>query len=88
MLLKHCEKLKYGSNILNLDTRWKWSASRPSHFTPGDRSHDIHWMGVWVMPQIRSGRCGKEKNYVTLPGIELWSSYPVAYSQYQLSYQI
>jgi hypothetical protein len=36
----------------------KWSVSRPCRFTPlGERAPGTHWIGGWVGPQSRSGRC-------------------------------
>jgi hypothetical protein len=29
----------------------KWSASRPSRFTPGERAPGTHWIGRWVGPR-------------------------------------
>jgi hypothetical protein len=30
----------------------EWSASRPARaFTPGERTHGIHWTGGWVGPR-------------------------------------
>jgi hypothetical protein len=29
----------------------KWSASRPCHFTPGERALGTHWIGGWVDPR-------------------------------------
>jgi hypothetical protein len=34
--------------ILDLSTRWIWSASRPSHFTPREGAPVTHWIGGWV----------------------------------------
>jgi hypothetical protein len=32
---------------LNLSTRWKWLASRPSRFIPYLRAQCTRWIGVW-----------------------------------------
>jgi hypothetical protein len=29
----------------------EWSASRPSHFTPKERTPDTHWIGGWLSPR-------------------------------------
>jgi hypothetical protein len=29
----------------------EWSASRPCHFTPGERVPDTRWLGGWVGPE-------------------------------------
>jgi hypothetical protein len=29
----------------------EWSASRPGHFTPGDRAPGTHWIGGWMDPR-------------------------------------
>jgi hypothetical protein len=29
----------------------EWSASRPGHFTPGERASGAHWIGGWVGPR-------------------------------------
>jgi hypothetical protein len=29
----------------------EWSASRPGHFTPGERAPGTHWIGGWVDPR-------------------------------------
>jgi len=46
----------------------EWSASRPGRFaperTPGSHRIEVGWA------QIRSGRCGEEKNSQPPPGIE------------------
>jgi hypothetical protein len=38
-------------HILDLDTRWVWSASRPGRFTPRERTPGTHWRGGWVGPR-------------------------------------
>jgi hypothetical protein len=46
----------------------KWSASRPSSFTPWERAPGTHWIGGWVGPQVGLDK-GKWK-CLTLPGLE------------------
>jgi hypothetical protein len=29
----------------------EWSALRPAHFTPGERTPGTHWIVVWVDPR-------------------------------------
>jgi hypothetical protein len=29
----------------------EWSASHPSHFTPGDKTSSTRWIGGWVDPR-------------------------------------
>jgi hypothetical protein len=48
----------------------EWSASRPGHFTPREKSS---WYPLdWSLggPQGRSGCCGERKNSQLLPGLE------------------
>jgi hypothetical protein len=37
--------------ILDLGISWRWSASRPGRFTPGEIALSIHWIGGWVGPE-------------------------------------
>jgi hypothetical protein len=37
--------------ILDLGTRWEWSASRSGRFTPRERAAGTHWIGGWVGPR-------------------------------------
>jgi hypothetical protein len=37
----------------------EWSASRPGHFTSGERAHGTRWVGGWVGP--RAGLDDAEK---------------------------
>jgi hypothetical protein len=39
----------------------EWSASRPSHFTPGKRALDPHWIGGWAGPRAGLNAVEKEK---------------------------
>jgi hypothetical protein len=48
----------------------EWSASRPSRFTPGERSPGTHWIGDWVDPIAGSNDMEKRK-FLALPGLEL-----------------
>jgi hypothetical protein len=36
--------------IRNLDTRWRWSALYPGHFTTGERTPVTRWIGGLVGP--------------------------------------
>jgi hypothetical protein len=58
------EEWGYSSAMLNLDARWRWSASCPCYFTPGETALSAHCIGGWVGPIM-------EKNPYPLPGIEL-----------------
>jgi hypothetical protein len=29
----------------------EWSASRPGHFTPGERAPVTYWIGGWLAPE-------------------------------------
>jgi hypothetical protein len=56
--------------ILDLSTRWRWSASRPSRFIPQGK---IPWCPLDKRlgePQSRSGRCGEGKNSQALSRLE------------------
>jgi hypothetical protein len=47
-----------------------WSASHPSHFTPGERASGTLWIGGWVDP--RTGQDDVERRQILpLPGFEL-----------------
>jgi hypothetical protein len=48
----------------------------PLRLYTGEKTPGTVWIGAWVGPQIRSGRCGEEKNLV-LPGIEPKASSPL-----------
>jgi hypothetical protein len=61
---------RYTSIILNLGTRWRWSASPPSAL-PRRTCHRCTLDRRLGGPQSRSGRCGMKKNLLPLPGIEL-----------------
>jgi hypothetical protein len=47
----------------------EWSASLPGRFTPGEKAHDIHWIGAWVDPRAGLDIVEKKK-FLTLLGIE------------------
>jgi hypothetical protein len=65
----------------------EWSASRPVHFTPGERAPGTHWIGGWVDPTAGLDDVEKRK-FFTLPGLELRSLGSPARSQslYRLRY--
>jgi hypothetical protein len=46
------------------------SASRPSHFTPGERAPGTHWIGGLVGPRADVDDVGKRK-FLTILGFEL-----------------
>jgi hypothetical protein len=48
----------------------EWSASRPSRFTPRERTPNTHWIGGWVGPRAGLDNVEKRK-FLTLPGLEL-----------------
>jgi hypothetical protein len=48
----------------------EWSASRNSRFIPGERDPGTHWIGGWVDPRSGFERCGVEKDFLPLSGIE------------------
>jgi hypothetical protein len=53
---QHAMKTYWGSGgiaarILELGTRWRWSASLPGRFTPRERSPGTYWIGGWVGPR-------------------------------------
>jgi hypothetical protein len=70
-LIKRCAMMTYGageevysSAILDLCTKWEWSASRPGNLTPS-----THWIGGWVSP--RAGLDAVEKRrLLSLPGLQ------------------
>jgi hypothetical protein len=57
----YCGTEDIAPRILDLGTRWEWSASRPGHLTP----RESHWYPLYKRlggPQCWSGRGGEEKN--------------------------
>jgi hypothetical protein len=48
----------------------EWSASRPGHFTPGERANDTHCIGGLVGPRAGLNDI-EERKFLTLPGLEL-----------------
>jgi hypothetical protein len=42
----------------------------PYRFSPGKTSPRTHCMRDWMDPQIRSGRCREETNFLPLLGIQ------------------
>jgi hypothetical protein len=71
---------------LVLDGR-EWSASCPSHFTPGKRAPGTHWIGGLVDPTAGLDDVENRK-FLALPGLELRPLGRPARSQslYRLSY--
>jgi hypothetical protein len=51
-----------------------WSASRPGHFTPGERFPGNHWIGGCV--GRRAGLDAVEEKNLALPGVETGPSSP------------
>jgi hypothetical protein len=48
----------------------KWWASRPGHFTPGEKAPGTDWTEGWVSP--RSGKDDmEERKFLTLTGLKL-----------------
>jgi hypothetical protein len=47
----------------------EWSASRPCHFTPGERALSTHCIGGWVGPRAGLDNVEKRK-FLTLLGLE------------------
>jgi hypothetical protein len=41
----------------------EWSASRPSHFAPGEIAHGTHWIGGWVGPRASQNAVEKRKMF-------------------------
>jgi hypothetical protein len=58
-------KRRYNPTILDLGTRWRWSASRPGRFTSGESAHSTNWIGGWVGP--RAGLDNVEKRKLLAP---------------------
>jgi hypothetical protein len=55
----------------------EWSASRLSHFTPGERASGTHWIGDWVGYRTDLDDVERRK-VLPLPGIKLSAVHPVA----------
>jgi hypothetical protein len=74
-------------DFLDLGTSWRWSASRPGRYTPGERAPGTLWIGGWVDPRAGLDDVEKRK-FLTLPGLELRPLGRPARSQllYRLSY--
>jgi hypothetical protein len=52
----------------------EWSASRPGHFTSGERAPGTHWIEGWL--DLRTGLKDVEKGtFLSLPGLELQPLY-------------
>jgi hypothetical protein len=60
-----------------------WSASRPGHFTPGERASRTHRIRGWVDPTAGLDDVEKRK-FMTAPGLcrpfSSWSLYRLSYS--------
>jgi hypothetical protein len=52
------EEQRYKSIILNHGIEYKWLASSPWRFTPGDKTSNTRWIGSFFGPQSRSGLYG------------------------------
>jgi hypothetical protein len=65
----------------------EWSASRPGHFTPGEKVRGTHWIGGWVSPRTNLDDM-EERKFLPVPGLELRSLCRPARSQslYRLCY--
>jgi hypothetical protein len=65
----------------------EWSASRPGHFTFGERASGTHWIGGSVDPRADLDNLEKRK-FLNLPGLELrpLSLPPRKQSLYRLLY--
>jgi hypothetical protein len=61
---------RYSSTILDLGTRWEWSASSPVPFTPGETALGTHWIEGWVGPRAVWMMWRIERNFLLLLGIE------------------
>jgi hypothetical protein len=48
----------------------EWSASRPGHFSPGERASGTYWIGGWVNTRVGLDDVEKRK-FLTIPGLEL-----------------
>jgi hypothetical protein len=48
----------------------EWSASRPGHFTHGERASGTHWIAGWVDPRAALDDVEKRK-FLPLPELEL-----------------
>jgi hypothetical protein len=58
--------------FLDLGTEVSGQLHTPAALFPG-KSPGTHWIGGWVGPPSRYGRCREEKN-LALPGIEVGPS--------------
>jgi hypothetical protein len=63
-------KWRYRSTILDLGTSWRWVASCPVRFTPGETLPGTHPTGGWVGPRTGLDDVEKRK-FLPLPGLEL-----------------
>jgi hypothetical protein len=78
-------ELRYSSIIHDLGAVCVWSASRPGHFTPGERGPGTHKIGGWVGPRAAVDAVEKRK-ILPLLGIEPRPCPARSPSLYRLSY--
>jgi hypothetical protein len=58
-----------GPRILNIDTKWRWSASRTFRFISRERTPSAHWIRVWVGPRACLGSvAGRRNTFFTVAG--------------------
>jgi hypothetical protein len=78
------------SRILDLGTRWRWSASRPGRYTPRERVPGTHWIGGWVGPRaildavVKRRFIANRRVYRKLSGLADWSENCKQYSSLPL----
>jgi hypothetical protein len=53
---------RYSSTVLDLGIKWRWSASRPSRFMPGENPLEAGWA-----PELVSTLWSRDK-FLALPG--------------------
>jgi hypothetical protein len=79
--LKTYGELRYRSTIIDLGTRWEWSVSHPSRFTPGERFFGTHWIGLGS-PTAGFYAVKKIKKIFPLLGIESMPYCPADWATY------
>jgi hypothetical protein len=67
--MKAYEGVEVDPHFPDLGTSWRWSASRPGRFTPGERAPGTHWIGDGVGP--RNGLDDMKRKFLTPPEFEL-----------------